>query len=58
MVGEQDILTPPYMSRALAEGIPGAELVVFPGRGHMCVLEDTKAVIERIASFLERVDAS
>ena len=58
MVGEHDILTPPYMSRVLAEGIQGAELVVFPGLGHMCILEDTNAVIKQIATFLARVEAS
>lgn len=57
MVGEQDILTPPYMSRILADGIPGAKLVVFPGRGHQALLEDTNAVVGRMKSFLNRVDA-
>jgi pimeloyl-ACP methyl ester carboxylesterase len=57
MVGEQDILTPPYLSRALAEGIPGAELEVLPGVGHMCVSEDTKGVVDRLVSFFRRVDA-
>ena len=57
MVGEQDILTPPYLSRALAEGIPGAELEVLPGVGHLCISEDTKGVANRLVSFFKRVDA-
>ena len=34
LVGQEDILTPPILSRELAAGIPGAELVVLEGGGH------------------------
>jgi len=57
MVGEQDILTPPHLSRVLAEGIPGAKLEVIPGVGHFCVAEDTKGVAGRLIRFFKRVDA-
>ncbi len=56
-VGEQDILTPPYQSRIIAESIPGAELVVLPGVGHFCITEDPRGFADRVASFLKRVDA-
>jgi 3-oxoadipate enol-lactonase len=56
MVGEDDILTPPYQSRILAENIPGAELLILPGVGHFCVLEDPKGSADPIASFLKRVE--
>lgn len=56
MVGEDDILTPPYQSRVLAEKIPGAELLILPGVGHFCVLEDPKGSADPIASFLNRVE--
>ena len=58
LVGEQDILTPPYLSRALAEGIPGTELVVLPGLGHFCASEDPEAFAGHVSRFLARVDAS
>ena len=56
MVGEQDILTPPYGGRIIAESIPGAKLVMLPGVGHFCVIEDPKGLAGRVASFLKRVD--
>ncbi len=39
VVGTRDLLTPPFHARRLAQGIPGAELVVLPGCGHMPMLE-------------------
>jgi len=57
MVGEHDILLPPHLSRILAEGIPGAELVVLPGVGHFCHIEDPKGFADHVDSFLKRVDA-
>ncbi len=57
MVGEHDILTTPHLSQTLAEGIPGAELVVLPGLGHFCATEDPKGFAGHVASFLQRVDA-
>lgn len=58
MVGEQDILTPPHLSRVLAKGIPNAELAVLPGLGHFCATEDPKEFANRVASFLKRVKVS
>lgn len=57
MVGEHDILTTPHQARILVEGIPGAELVVLPGVGHFCHLEDPKGFASRVAGFLKRVEA-
>jgi pimeloyl-ACP methyl ester carboxylesterase len=39
VVGTRDVLTPPRHAKAMAEGIPHAELVVLPGTGHMVMLE-------------------
>lgn len=55
MVGDQDILTPLSLSQVLAEGIPKAELVVLPGLGHFCALEDPEAFASHVAGFLARV---
>ncbi|MFQ5859947.1 MAG: alpha/beta fold hydrolase [Dehalococcoidia bacterium] len=51
LVGEQDILTPPHLSRALAQGIPGAELVVLPGLSHFCASEDPDRFAEQLLRF-------
>jgi pimeloyl-ACP methyl ester carboxylesterase len=39
VVGSRDLLTPPRMARAMAAAIPGAELTLLPGSGHMVMLE-------------------
>lgn len=39
MVGDKDVLTPVDNSRAMADELPDAELVVLPGVGHMLMLE-------------------
>jgi len=53
--GEEDVATPPELSRALAEGIAGAELVMIPRAGHHSSLENPAPVTEAIERFLERV---
>jgi pimeloyl-ACP methyl ester carboxylesterase len=35
MVGAVDTVIPPSDSRGLAEAIPGAKLIVYPGVGHV-----------------------
>ena len=52
IVGEQDILTPPHLSRALAEGIPSTEFAVLPGLGHFCATEDPKGFAATVDRFL------
>lgn len=52
IVGTRDTLTPPSHSRAMASVIPGANLVVLPGRGHMLPLEAPDDVVEAIRSHL------
>ncbi len=40
IVGEEDVLTPPSLSRYIADNIPNAELYIHTGRGHASALED------------------
>ena len=39
LVGDRDRLTPPRCAESIAEALPGTELTVCPGAGHMLMLE-------------------
>ncbi len=51
-VGDRDRLTPLAHSRALAQAVPHAELVVYPGCGHMLQLERADDVSRRLATLV------
>jgi pimeloyl-ACP methyl ester carboxylesterase len=54
IVGEQDMLTPPWQSRAVAEAIPGArfELVTGPGSSHGLHIERPDDLVRLVTGFL------
>lgn len=54
LVGDRDRLTPVEHARVLAEELPGAEFVLFPGAGHELPYERTRAVAERLSRLLAR----
>jgi pimeloyl-ACP methyl ester carboxylesterase len=53
--GTADLLTPVKHSRRLAESIPGAQLIVLDGIGHMLMFEDHEAVTKAIEDVLDDV---
>jgi 3-oxoadipate enol-lactonase len=55
LCGTEDVATGPDPSRALAERIPGAELVWIEGAGHHSPVEEPAAVTRALAAFLARV---
>lgn len=56
MGGDADQLNPVERLRELAEGIPRAELQIYPGLGHGFIMEAREEVVKRILSFLGRDD--
>lgn len=52
--GAEDALIPLPLSEEMAALIPGAELVVFPGAGHIPTLENPDAVATAMRAWLER----
>lgn len=53
VVGDQDRATPPERARELADGIPGAELVVLPDCAHAPQLQQPHAFLAAVAPFLD-----
>ena len=58
VVGELDEETPLSYAEALRDGIPGAQLAIVPGAGHISNLEAPGAVNALLAEFLDRVEAA
>ncbi len=55
LAGEDDKMTPHALADALESGIPQADLVTFPGGSHMFMLEQARATVDAIDSWLARV---
>lgn len=55
--GWHDFLAPPREAGRMASIIPGAELHILDDCGHLCTLEQPRAVAHIVARFLARVDA-
>ena len=56
MVGRYDFITGPGMAEDIAGRIPGAQLVVFEGSGHMPFFEEPDRCQAVIRAFIERAD--
>jgi 3-oxoadipate enol-lactonase len=55
VVGSADAMTPPPMSETMAEAIPGAELVVLEGAGHLSNLENPEGFLSALRKLAARV---
>jgi pimeloyl-ACP methyl ester carboxylesterase len=55
IIGDRDRLISARRSGELAAQIPGAELVLVPGAGHLVILERPEAVNEAITALLARI---
>ena len=56
VVGTADVLTPPAQAKLIARLIPGARLEVFPGGGHMLMLERAAELDRLIIDFARGVE--
>ncbi|MEU1287317.1 alpha/beta hydrolase [Kitasatospora sp. NPDC005856] len=54
LAGTKDLLTPSTHSEAMAERLPGAELVLSEGAGHLVMLERPELVDHELARLLRR----
>ena len=57
IVGEEDKVTPPDLSRGLAAAIPGSQLHVIPGAGHLANIEKPSAFNGLVEQFIETTEA-
>lgn len=57
IVGAEDRLVPVERARSLADAVPGAELVVIEGAGHMVMLERPRETTAAIRAWLARFEA-
>lgn len=57
LVGAKDVVTPEAHSRAIADALPRATLVVVEGAGHMVALERPELVTQHLRDLLRRVPA-
>lgn len=55
IVGAEDSISTVEETRAMAAAIPGAELVVIEGAGHMSPVEQPDAVTAALAAFMETI---
>ena len=55
VVGAEDRTTTPRAARVLHEGIPGSELTVLDGAGHMSMIEAQPAYLDAVNGFLRRL---
>ena len=54
--GGEDKVVDPRNSKLLADRIPGAQLVVFPGLGHLLFWEDPESFAAAVTAFLTSAD--
>jgi len=54
ITSDGDLLIPPDVSAPMADQIPGAQLAVLPGVGHLSNLEDPTGFSRSLAAHLER----
>ena len=57
LVGGRDRLCPPHHARAITAELPGAELALYPGAGHMITFERAPEVAAHLRGLLAAADS-
>lgn len=52
LAGAEDLLTPPWKGIEVAQLVPGCRFEIIPGVGHAFPVEDPKAYVEKIMTFI------
>jgi pimeloyl-ACP methyl ester carboxylesterase len=58
LVGDRDRLTPPPCAESIAAALTGTELTIFPGAGHMLMLERPDEVTATLKAIVDRAARS
>ncbi len=56
--GDRDLLTPKDYSEAMAAQLPGSELLIVPGAGHLVQLEQPEIIDDALVRLVERATPS
>ena len=56
IAGEEDTVYPPELARDMARRIPGAELLMLEGTGHLANLEQPERFNSAVLDFLRKQD--
>lgn len=56
LCGREDVLTPPELSEEIAEGVPGAELILIDRCGHLSTMERPEEVNAVLRAWLGRTN--
>ncbi|MEO7505327.1 MAG: alpha/beta fold hydrolase [Sphingomicrobium sp.] len=56
LCGDEDQITPPALSEDLARIVPGAELAIIPGAGHLSNIEQADVFNSKVDEFLSIVE--
>jgi 3-oxoadipate enol-lactonase len=51
LAGAEDLMTPPWKGKDVAQRIPGSRFEIIPGIGHAFPVEDPKGYVEKVLSF-------
>ncbi len=55
--GDADVMTPVEHSRAMAQTLPSAELVIIPDAGHMALMEYPEVVTHALGQLIKEAQA-